>query len=179
MDSNLMSGFPEAWEAYRIRVKGALLEKRSQGPLTAAAARLAVRTEEAIWEDPYSPCGSWLAGIAERDANAGRRVLDAVRSFSPIEPPSPPEHSGLVEAGAAALALGTAGGAGVRALGAAIPAAVGTGLVVAAVTGIVTNQALRARKSNETRSPIDDYLEQLDLVRQEIEGILDEEEEVA
>lgn len=174
-----MSGFPEAWEAYRVRVKGALLEKRLQGPLTAAAARLAVRAVEAVWEDPYSPCGSWLAGIAERDANAGQRVLDAVRSFSPIEPPTPPEHSHLVEAGAAALALGAAGGAGARALGAAIPAAVGTGLVVAAVTGTVANHALRARESNETRSPIDDYLEQLDLVRQEIEGILDKGDETA
>lgn len=174
MDDSLRDGFSQAWEAYRIRAKGALLEKRAQGPLTAAAARLALSTAGTTWEDPYSPSGSWLAALTERDPDAGRRVLDAVRSFSPIEPPAPREqHSGLAETGAAAVALGAAGGIGAHALGATTAVTVGAALAVAAVAGVATNQVLSARKPRADHDPMTAYLEQLDLLREEIEGVVD------
>lgn len=177
----LSAGLDEAWESYRTLCKGKLIEKRRQGPLSAAAATMALRAAEGPWGDPHSTCGSWLERLRAADARAAERVTEAVRGFSFIEVPVRPtrpttgEVAAVTVGGAAALAgLGATAdrllGLGMGVAGPAVAAAAGALLAGGAAQG-VRDRARRAAGSDL----LDAYLEQLELLHQEIAGIVPDE----
>lgn len=178
--SNLLGGFDEAWDAYRTLCRGKLIEKRRQGALSAAAATMAIRTAEGPWDDPHSTCGSWLEEVRAHDARAAERVSAAIRDFSFIAVPMPPARpssgevaavtiGGAVALGAASTAVGQLLGTGPSATLPLVGAGAGAILAGSMATGVRAQGRRRA-----DADLLNAYLEQLDLLREEIAGIVDD-----
>lgn len=176
-----LRGFDEAWDHYRTLCRGKLIEKRGQGPLSAAAATMAVRTAEGPWDDPYSPCGEWLGRLRERDERDAERVLDAVREFAFIEVPvgrvrpTGGEVAAVTLGGATALGSGSVALAHLLGMGVSL-GGVGTATVAGALLGWSTASGVRSRSlSRKDGELLHAYLEQLDTLREQIAGIAGDE----
>lgn len=170
-NTNLASDFAAAWDRYYQLCKGKLAEKDAQGPLDAAPATMAVRSAEHVWFDPFDPCGEWLQAVEQVDAVAAQRLKNAIRTFTFTQVPEPAAPSPALAPAAAAggavagVAIATfAANAGMVATlaAAAVPAAV----IYPAVASYQGAQQAKAHKD-----AFGLYLDQLRLLREEMEGI--------
>ena len=176
MNNSAAQRLPQAWEAYRSICRDCLEQKRTQGALSAAAATLAVRTAEHVWYDETSPCGQWLADVAAVDELAASRVLDSVRSFQFIEFTRSATGGSWVAPAAAGVAIGLGLSLVTGALALALQlgwlASAGAGVLAALVAGSVATVACRRLFSRDDEGPLAAYLDQLEILHEDIKGIL-------
>ena len=125
-----------------------------------------------MWFDSYDACGQWLKRLEKDEPQAAKKVRTILQEIKLEEVPT---QKGFPELGVIGIAAGgAAAGAGVGAwilhlgtwgtlLSAALPAVA----LYPAIKGYQKNEKEKAEKEGITK-----YLEQLSLIREEIEGAL-------
>ena len=164
--------FDSVWGKFMVMCRAKLMEKSKQCVLSVSAADVSVQDAASTWFDPYDACGQWLKRLEKEVPQAGERVKRILQQIKLEEIPAKKTFSELGVLGI--TAGGAAAGAGVGAcllhLG-----TVGT-LLSAVIPAIAIYPAMKGYQKNEKekaeKDEIAKYLEQLSLVREEIEGIL-------
>lgn len=164
--------FDSVWKKFLVMCKAKLMEKNKQCALSSSAAEMSVQDAASMWFDPYDACGQWLKRLEKDEPQAAKKVGAILQEIKLEEVPA---KKGFPELGVIGIAAGgAAAGAGVGAwilhLG-----TWGT-LLSAAIPAVALYPALKGYQKNEKekaeKDKIAKYLEQLSLVREEIEGIL-------
>lgn len=164
--------FDAVWKKFLFMCRAKLMEKSVQCPLSAAAAGMAVQDAASAWFDPYEACGQWLKQLEEEDLQAAEKVKEILQKIRLEEIPEKKEVSELGVLGV--TVGGAAAGAGIGAwflhlgtFGTLLSAAVPAAALYPAMKSYQKNEKEKAEKEG-----ISEYLSQLSLVREEIEGVL-------
>ena len=164
--------FDSVWKKFMVMCRAKLMEKSKQCALSGAAAEMSVQDAASMWFDPYNACGQWLKQLEKEEPQTAEKDKTILQE-SKLE--EPPEKKGVPELGVIGIAAGgAAAGAGVGAwilhlgtwgtlLSAAIPAVA----LYPAMKGYQKSEREKAEREGITK-----YLEQLSLVREEIDGVL-------
>ena len=164
--------FDSVWKKFMVMCRAKLMEKSKQCALSCAAAEMSVQDAASMWFDPYDACGQWLKRLEKEDPRAAKGIRTILQEIKLEEVPT---QKGFPELGVIGIAAGgAAAGAGVGAwilhlgtwgtlLSAALPAVA----LYPAIKGYQKNEKEKAEKDKIAK-----YLEQLSLLREEIEGIL-------
>lgn len=171
--------FENVWKKFVVLCHAKLWEKSRQCRLTAAAAEMSVKDASFVWFDQYEVCGQWLKKLERKQPQAAGRIKDILENISLEEVPEKKSFPdlgvlGVAAGGAAAgigvgtyvLHLGTVG----KLLSAAAPAA-------ALYPAMKSYQ--KSDKEKAQKDTIEEYLEQIAMLKEQIEGILMEETEVS
>ncbi len=156
--------FEGMWERFVNLCRGKIIEKSGHAPLTAVAARSAVAAASSVWTDKYDPCGKWLSGLRESDADKAERITELMQSIEFVDVPEEKQISDFLVAGTAAG--GAVVGAGVsRLLGAALPIGVASAVVPALVLFPLMKGMQKQKKETAEKRLVDEYVGQLENVR--------------
>ena len=164
--------FDSVWKRFMVMCRAKLMEKSKQCALSVSAADISVQDAASMWFDPYDACGQWLKHLEKEIPQAGEKVKKILQQIELEE--IPPQkifpELGILGITAGGAAAGAGVGAWILHLG-----TVGT-LLSAAIPAIALYPAMKGYQKNEKekaeKDEIAKYLEQLSLVREEIEGIL-------
>ncbi|HIW15573.1 MAG TPA: hypothetical protein H9691_09065 [Firmicutes bacterium] len=171
MTTNLQE-FRNIWKKFTVLCRARLLEKSRQGRLTRAGAEMAVMDAACDWLDPYTACGSWLKALEENEPGKAGQIRQLVRKIE-LEPVPEPKALPVWGVAAAALAVAAVGGA-VTAL--MLHGAWWQTALAAIIPAVVVGGGLCAVRGTQQQAKgkyvLDEYVRQLDLLGQEIEGIL-------
>lgn len=167
-----MREFDSVWKKFMVMCRAKLMEKSRQCALSGAAAQMSVQDAASMWFDPYDACGQWLNRLEKEMPQAGEKVKSILQQIKLEEIPArkPFPELGVLGVTAGGAAAGAGVGAWVLHLG-----TVGT-LLSAAIPAAALYPAMKTYQKNEKEKAEKDgiakYLEQLSLVREEIEGVL-------
>lgn len=167
-------GFEEIWKKFMTLCRAKLMEKSSYCALSVSAAEMSVRDASSVWFDQYEMCGQWLHRLGKENAAAAQKIKAILQEtrLEPVPDKKPFPDLGVlgIAAGGAAAAAGA--GAWIFQLG---PAAT---LISAAIPAAVLYPVMKAHQKNgkekAKKETIEAYLQQLSLVKKEIEGALDQ-----
>lgn len=171
MTTNLQD-FRLIWKKFTVLCRARLLEKSRKGPLTRAGAEMAVMDAACDWLDPYTTCGSWLKELAGQSPSKAEQIRDLVRKIQ-LEPVPEPKILPVWGIGAGIIAVAAIGGVGTALLLDGSWWQIALAAVVPAVAvGSVMYMMRRIQQQSKGKYVLDEYIRQLDLLGEEIEGIL-------
>lgn len=167
-----MREFGSVWKKFMVLCRAKLMEKSKQCSLSAPAAEMAIQDAVSIWFDPYEVCGQWLRSFEKEEPQAAEKVKNVLHG---IKLENIPRKNNLPDLGVLGVTIGgAAAGAGFGAclfhlgtLGTVFSAVVPAIVLYPALKGYQKTEKEKAEKEEITK-----YMEQISLVREEIEGIL-------
>lgn len=167
-----MREFGTVWKKFMVMCRAKLMEKSKQCSLSVSAAEMAFQDAASIWFDPYEACGQWLKCFEKEEPQAAERVKNILHG---IKFENIPKKNNLSDLGVLGVTIGgAAAGAGFGAwlfhlgtVGTVLSAAVPAVVLYPAMKGYQKTEKEKAEKEEITK-----YMEQISLVREEIEGIL-------
>lgn len=169
---DIANEFVNVWKKFMEMSRAKLIDKSKQGTLNAAAANMAVQEAVSLCLDPYHMFGMWLANVKSYDAAAAERIQSILYD---IRFENQVVEKKITDLGVAGIATGSAViGAGI----AKYLFSCGTlGTVLSAVLpATFFYQSMKTQQKNEDvkiqKEMILMYLGQLELVREEIEGVI-------
>lgn len=169
---DILREFNIIWEKFLVLCRAKLIEKSKQCKLSTSAAEMSVKAAVSVWFDPYDTYGQWLKALEEDEPDAAKKVKNILQSikFEDI-----PVQKGIPDSGVLGVtAGGAAAGAGIGAwlfhfgsLGTALSAVIPAAVIYPLMKGYQKTEKEKAEKKEVAK-----YMEQMSLVREEIEGVL-------
>ena len=171
--------FENVWKKFMVLCHAKLWEKSKQCSLTAAAAEMSVKDAAFVWFDQYEACGQWLKKLEQKQPQAAVRIKDILENISLEEAP---EKKVFPDLGVLGVAVGgAAAGIGVGAfvlhlgtVGKLISAAAPAAALYPAMKSYQKSDKEKAQKET-----IGEYLAQMDLLKEQICGILEQDIEAS
>lgn len=160
--------FEKAWENFRIRLKGKLLEAISGSKLTLSAANKILSHTAKGLTDPYHAEGIWFKNYMGVNPDKAKEISDIVsfsmRFFVEVEEKSFPK---TVTYGAPA-ATGLLGYGTAVAFGAGSVGKIVSVVAPAALTYLTVNKVKKDKKISSETQMVTQYIEQLETYKKEI-----------